>query len=687
MIVQLRSILFLLTIVATFTLSQKAMEMSVVPNSAKEEPAELVAKEIRDDNGITTAGLIVYSDLKGLTYQSYNGVVKVNKSPGKDFLFLSPDERVVEVYCFGYVPLKIILNEYGIRLRSGQSWSIKVTGEKKLELIPVNIIVKPADAKIFIDGKDKESATSHQLTPGKHHLRVERNGYLPYSDSIDVNINNSLFNITLPEQDVIQVTFTSEPKNAKIYINDVERGETDRGLFLLPNKYQIRLSKSGYSDTTVSITVNERSPKRYSFTLAKNTGTLRLTVEPSDIEVLIDKENIGTKKEIELVPGTHKIEASKAFYYPFNEFIEIQKNKSIDRSIILQPIAGSLLFSINALDADVRLIRDGVEVQKWTGLNQLKNLMIGTYELRITAVGYEPITKQITISENQTANEDILMKRTVFGSLQVTVVPTSAKILLKQNGQIIKTLVSGAYNDDLRAGSYELDITASGYDPEIKTVVVPEGVTISEKITLSEYTPPITETVGNFFGDVGDGIGSLIEDDDTYDDFYHSGFFVGYQYGSDSGPEDEYLQGRMKGLRLGMILGDEDFSFEFTYGFMKSTEKNSSDLGFDTDWTISSIEFYMASRFEFIDLYYGFDFRIPSSATAKLPPLEQALNEDQISTSIRFNIGLNFWLGGAMMLKTGYYMDLTDLTAMERDNIDEFRRGWFAALNVRVFSF
>lgn len=148
---------FSLLCLPLWLLAQKPLELSIVANSAKEEPGELVSKEIRDANGVTTAGLIIFSDLKGLTFQSYNGVVKVNSSPGKDFLFLSPDERVVEVYCFGYTPLKIILNEQGVKLKSGQTWSLKITGEKKVELIPVNILVDQADARITIDGVAKGS--------------------------------------------------------------------------------------------------------------------------------------------------------------------------------------------------------------------------------------------------------------------------------------------------------------------------------------------------------------------------------------------------------------------------------------------------------------------------------------------------------------------------------------------------
>ncbi len=293
---KLRTYSILFALFFSALLAQKPLEMSIVPGSAKEEPAELVSKDIRDDNGVTTAGLIIFSDLKGLTFQSYNGVVKMNRNPGKDFLFLSPDERVVEVYCFGYTPLKIMLNEQGIKLKSGQTWSLKITGDKKLDLIPVNLLIDQEDARIFIDGADKGTTKSHQLSVGKHGIRIEKPGYITLTDSIDVSQNNSLFTFKLPELDMIGITINSVPQEAKIFIDEVEKGETNRGLFLYPGKYRLRLSKGGYSDTSMTINVTESAKKEINITLVKNTGLLTYTVLPADAVVLVNKENVSGKK-------------------------------------------------------------------------------------------------------------------------------------------------------------------------------------------------------------------------------------------------------------------------------------------------------------------------------------------------------------------------------------------------------
>ena len=89
-------------------------EMQIVGKPQKLE-SEFVG--VRDANGRICAAIQVISDQDGFRYQSYNGVVKVDDEPGKDMVYLQPDERVLEIFLSGYKPLKVILSEIGIQLR------------------------------------------------------------------------------------------------------------------------------------------------------------------------------------------------------------------------------------------------------------------------------------------------------------------------------------------------------------------------------------------------------------------------------------------------------------------------------------------------------------------------------------------------------------------------------------------
>ncbi|MFZ1977048.1 MAG: hypothetical protein WAV76_03755, partial [Bacteroidota bacterium] len=95
-----------------------------IEGKAEYQASELIAKEVRDANGDVCAGLIITTDLDGLKFDSYNGIVKMDADkPGRYFLFLSPDERVVTIYKTGFEPLKIILSDWGIsKMQSGKVW-------------------------------------------------------------------------------------------------------------------------------------------------------------------------------------------------------------------------------------------------------------------------------------------------------------------------------------------------------------------------------------------------------------------------------------------------------------------------------------------------------------------------------------------------------------------------------------
>ncbi len=384
-------------------------EMRVV-GKGEFQPSELIDKSIRDANGDVCAGLMIVTDLTGMRYDSYNGIVKVNQNPGKDFLFLSPDERVVEIFCSGFASLKIILSDYGIVLRKGEVWKLKVTGDKVSDLIPINIVVKPADAQIYIDDK-LQNISAIQVSAGEHKVKIIKEGYQTIEEKINVAVGKTLFNYTLSEVELAKVQISSNPTGAKIYINGLEKGETNKGLFLFPGNYDVRLIKSGYLDKEEKIAVNTNKQNNFLYNLEKNAGTLNISVSPSSAVVLINKEKT-TNRNIQLSPGKYKIEISENGYYDQSETIEVELGKTISKSFNLEPKVGKLQLSVSPPEAEVTLRKDGKIIKNWQGLELLKDLQVGEYEITVKNSGYETVNKRIEIIENQTTIYDTVLERT-----------------------------------------------------------------------------------------------------------------------------------------------------------------------------------------------------------------------------------------------------------------------------------
>lgn len=178
---------------------------------------EIVDNNIKDINGEICAGIIVESDLSGLTYNSYNGIVKINREPGKDFLFVSPDERVIEIYKIDYAPLKLLISSSGIELESGKVWSIKISKKRDDNLIPTSIMVTPSSANVFLDQAPILPNAVNYLRKGLHELLIVKEGYEKVLDTIDVSESNKLFlydlvykggNVTESEKKISEIITT-----------------------------------------------------------------------------------------------------------------------------------------------------------------------------------------------------------------------------------------------------------------------------------------------------------------------------------------------------------------------------------------------------------------------------------------------------------------------------------------------
>lgn len=167
--------IFALILLICNILSAQTSKLQILGKPEK-STSEIVV--VRDVNGRFCAGIQVISDLDGFSYDAYNGVVKVDKKPGKDMVYIQASERVLEIYLSGYEPLKIILSEIGIQLNEKDVWIIKITGDAKLIDIPINIITKPEGATVFINGKRLGSGKNFQVAKGKHTLRLTY-GWLP----------------------------------------------------------------------------------------------------------------------------------------------------------------------------------------------------------------------------------------------------------------------------------------------------------------------------------------------------------------------------------------------------------------------------------------------------------------------------------------------------------------------------
>ena len=433
--------------------------------------SEFISSKNKDINGNVCAGLKIVTDLTGFSYRSNNGIVKIDKEPGRDVLYLSPDERVVEVYCTGFKPLEIYLYEAGISLESRAIWKVEVTGDKKPDKIPVNIIVNPSDARIYINDELQQGGPTCQLAAGSHELRIEKDNYGTITETIEVSASATLFNYTLKPVEQVAALFKSTPKGASIFVNNFDKGVTDKGVFLFPGAYDVKISLAGYIEETRRIEVKQTGTNEFNFNLVKNSGSLILNVSPTGAKVLIDREDFTGRTNIELFPGKHKIEVAAKGYNSFEEVINIEIGKTTNKNINLKVKTGRLQFSVQPLEAEVKLYRNSTLVEQWKGLKIVGDLIEGKYKIETSCPGYENKTKEINITENKTTTEEIILEKRAAQSAGETGGNAGENMVFvkggwfemgSNNGHSDEKPVHRVWVDDYYIGKYE--VTFAEYD-------------------------------------------------------------------------------------------------------------------------------------------------------------------------------------------------------------------------------
>jgi len=274
---------------------------------------------------------------------------------------------------------------------------------EEIEIQGVNIRSVPSGATVYIDNIEKgKTDLPDWLYPGEYTLKLSLSGYLDVTEKILVQegkTNN--FSYTL-QKNAGYVNLSVTPSDADIRINgqSYQSGKTE----LIPGKYRISISKSGYLSQEKEITVELGETITLSYTLVENIGTLSLQITPSDAKLQINKREYSHRSPIKLSPGTYKVEISKDGWYAQDEILTLKLGETLSKDYTLQKKTGTLQFSVQPLDGKVEL-RDatGKLYKSWTGMRLEKDIPAGEYELSCTCPGY--LTKKQIINIQDKRNE------------------------------------------------------------------------------------------------------------------------------------------------------------------------------------------------------------------------------------------------------------------------------------------
>ncbi|MCC5935470.1 MAG: PEGA domain-containing protein [Balneolales bacterium] len=366
------------------------------------------------------AAVMIESSIPGLQIDSNLEIVADLSEPASGVyrVIVHPYRQTLYLRAPGYMEARV--NTGVIQARQVIEFTAEPQARSR-NLISVIFNVQPTDAVLFVDGQQTPINETVQLPAGTAEIQLEREGYRTLEDAAEISERNISFTYRMEEIDIVPVRIRSNVEGARVTIDGMDRGETDRtgtrALFMYPGTYSVQVSQTGYVSQTLPVQVSETGENLFIVNLVRNIGELALSVAPADATVLINRETYTGQSLIELAPGRYRLEIAKEHYEPHSESIDIALNQRLSRNITLEAHTGSMQFSVTPNDARVQLLDEsGRLVNEWTGIQLIRGLKAGRYVMRVSAEGHQSADQMINIFKDQVLEIDkVLIEGNICG--------------------------------------------------------------------------------------------------------------------------------------------------------------------------------------------------------------------------------------------------------------------------------
>ena len=147
-----------------------------------------------------------------------------------------------------------------------QKYSMEVGKNDKLQILPkprtgsLSIITEPPEALILLNGDDKGRTPRiiTNLLIGNYNVELQKEGYAKITKRIEIK-ENEKYSVSEKFNNLFNVSFSSKPSGADLYLNSDKKGSTPLSLMLPLGSYYLELNKKGFNSVEEHINVNDYS--------------------------------------------------------------------------------------------------------------------------------------------------------------------------------------------------------------------------------------------------------------------------------------------------------------------------------------------------------------------------------------------------------------------------------------------
>ena len=224
----------------------------------------------------------------------------------------------------------------------------------------------------------------------------------------------------------------------------------------------------------------------YELVLGMETATLVIRAIPSEAEIYIDNDKVGTGEAISTVSigVEHRYRIVCKDYYTKEGVVFFSQREEKSVNVELEPNFGYITIKSEPAGADVYVDDVKVGVTPY----MMKKIKLGSRVVELRKTGFETYADMVTVKSNevnkQLENVNLTAVRVPMGSLELVSNPTGAVITIngRQYGQTPKTL------PDLEVGTYTVYFSKEGYQNLSQIVTVKDGKKETLNVILTKTT-------------------------------------------------------------------------------------------------------------------------------------------------------------------------------------------------------
>ncbi len=349
-------------------------------------------------------------------------------------VLVRPGDYLIKATQEGYSPAQL---QAKITSENNQTFALK------LQKLPGRVRVDvPSQARVTLDGKEIGAAPGEfTIAPGKHTIAIAAARYQPFSGELEV-VGEGKSQTFAPKlvPAWAEVTVSSEPAGAKLFVDGEERGVTPVTTQILAGNHPVELRMDGFKSWTTDVQVKANEPMKLGpVRLGLPDGKLALRSEPSGASVSVGGVYRGqTPVSLELRPDiSHNVVLTLPGYEAATREISLTAGENRTLSVPLSGVFGEV--TVAALPADAEVFVDGKSVG---AANQKLRLVSTTHEVEIRKTGF--VTYKTSITPRPGVSQKI--ETTLLTPEQSRMAATPANIRAKADqGLALKLMPVGAF--------------------------------------------------------------------------------------------------------------------------------------------------------------------------------------------------------------------------------------------------